>query len=323
MNTGSHRARKRFGQNFLQDEAIIQRIVQCINPSASDALVEIGPGLGALTYPLLQHVDSLTALELDRDLHQRLEAASRRPGHGTLTVHSVDALKVNFNELAANLATKLATRPMSATSAHPVTESASESLAPESPDPKSPTSGTSTSGTSTSGAVLRVVGNLPYNISTPLLFHLLMFKRSIRDMHFMLQQEVVDRITASPGTKTYGRLSVMMQTYCDTEQLMSVPPEAFDPQPAVQSAIVRLTPYTASSQPGFRAPNFASLETTVKLAFAQRRKTLRNNFKGVLTDTDFEHCGINPGARAETLDLPAFVKLASQMEIGLPSPSTQ
>ena len=278
MTNDSHRARKRFGQNFLHDDAVIHRIVQCINPSRTDALVEIGPGKGALTFPLLQQVDSLTALELDRDLHKRLTGTVRKEGYGTLIVHNIDALTVNFTELASTFSQQNG---------------------------------------------IRVVGNLPYNISTPLLFHLLNHRDSISDMHFMLQKEVVDRITASPGSKTYGRLSVMMQTYCETEELMSVPPEAFDPAPAVQSAIVRLKPVSQTAAEGWANPEFSQLEATVKLAFAQRRKTLRNNFKGVLTESDFERCGINPGARAETLDLQAFAKLASQSPMGLTSVRSQ
>lgn len=281
MTNDSHRARKRFGQNFLHDQAIIGRIVQCINPSPGDAMVEIGPGKGALTYPLLQRLDSLVALELDRDLHKRLVTSPPRTGHGVLTAHNVDALSVDFSDLAKNLC-----QP-----------TADEHVA--------------------QAVRLRVVGNLPYNISTPLLFHLLGHRDCMLDMHFMLQREVVDRITAMPNTKAYGRLSVMMQTYCETEALMVVPPEAFDPAPAVQSAIIRLSPRTANT--ASQLPDFARLEATVKLAFAQRRKTLRNNFKGILSDADFETCGINPGARAETLDLNAFAGLASLHPMGLPS----
>ena len=248
--TTAHRARKRFGQNFLHDTGIIDRIVGAIHPREQEHLVEIGPGQGALTELLVASGCQLDVIELDRDLVPGLLAAhGNSPG---FAVHSADALKFDF----AGLLTK--------------------------------------------GGALRVVGNLPYNISTPLIFKLLANAPLIQDMHFMLQLEVVNRLAASPGTKNWGRLGIMTQYHCRVESLFEVPATAFTPQPKVRSAIVRLEPRIESPWP---ACDEAILRRVVQAAFAHRRKTLRNNLKGLIDATELEALGIDPGARAETLEL--------------------
>ena len=252
-----HRPRKRFGQNFLHDPNVVAKIANAIAPAADDHLVEIGPGLGALTEVLLPRVKSMDAVELDRDLIPRL--AERVGSLGELRIHSADALKFDFASLAAD------------------------------------------------GRPLRIVGNLPYNISTPLMFHLLKNRDVIRDMHFMLQKEVVDRLAAAPGGKDYGRLSVMMQYHCAVDALFDVPPGAFDPPPKVMSAVVRLRPWET---PPVEVPDAARLEKLVMQAFSQRRKTLRNTLKGLLTAAQIEAAGIDPSRRAETLSLDEFAALA-------------
>ena len=255
-----HRPRKRFGQNFLHDPQVIQRIVASIRPQQGQHMVEIGPGEGALTGELLPLLGQLDVVELDRDLIPLLE--SKLSTLGELRIHQADALKFDFCQL--------------------------------SPGP----------------AQLRVVGNLPYNISTPLLFHLLEMGHCIKDMHFMLQKEVVERITAQPGSGQYGRLSVMMQYHCQTEMLFTVGPGAFRPAPKVDSAIVRLTPYR---QPPVEV-NPDSLAKLVARAFAQRRKTLRNNLKGLLDTDAIEAAGIDPGIRPERLSLEEFARLANALD---------
>lgn len=256
----AHHPRKRFGQNFLESESVIRRIVGAIAPAREDRIVEIGPGLGALTEPLLERVDRLDVVELDRDLAGSL---AERLGHPAgLEIHSADALRFDFAALAAD-------RP------------------------------------------LRIVGNLPYNISTPLLFHLLdqadAAQGSIRDMHFMLQKEVVDRICAEPGTKAWGRLGVMTQLRAETSRLFTVPPGAFRPAPKVDSAIVRIVPRTLDDTERALLP---ALEQVVRAAFAQRRKTLRNTLKGLVDETGFDSAGIDPSRRAETLSIDEFRRLA-------------
>ncbi len=253
-----HRARKRFGQNFLHDRGIIDRIVRAIGPHCDDRLVEIGPGLGALTRPLLAAAGRLEVVELDRDLIPKLQAGCA--GEGDLIIHSADALKFDFCALVGN-------------------------------------------------DKLRVAGNLPYNISTPLIFHLLEQAHCIRDMHFMLQKEVVDRLAAEPDNKDYGRLSVMVQYRCRVERLFIVPPGAFTPAPKVDSAIVRLVPYDT---PPVQVNDFAALERVVAQAFSQRRKTLRNTLKGLLDAEAIEAAGIDPQRRAETLSLEEFAALANR-----------
>lgn len=256
-----HTPRKRFGQNFLRDESIIDAIVRSISPIATDHLVEIGPGEGALTQALIISGCQLDTIELDRDLRTRLLAAFST--HTGFTLHSADALQFDFAALA------------------------------------------------TAKTRLRVVGNLPYNISTPLIFKLLDQSEVIADMHFMLQLEVVERLAASPGSKNWGRLGVMAQFQCQVEQLFEVPPNAFYPPPKVQSAVVRLTPH---SEPPYPDTHRASLSRVVTQAFSQRRKTLRNNFKGILADSQFEMLEIDPTARAETLSLENFVAIAAHLQ---------
>jgi len=253
-----HKARKRFGQNFLTDEHVIDRIVQSIGIQANDKLVEIGPGQGALTREILPLVNTLNVIELDRDLILGLELLkSRYPG---LTIHNADAMRFDFNQLTDN---------------------------------KAP---------------LRVIGNLPYNISTPLIFNLLAHANIIKDMHFMLQKEVVERMAAMPSSGQSGRLTIMVQYRCKVEKLFIVPPESFDPQPKVESAIVRLTPY---AELPFVANNEKNLANLVTQAFSQRRKTLRNCLKSLIDAEQIESIGIDPKRRPETLSVEEFVTLAN------------
>ncbi len=259
-----HIPRKRFGQNFLTDQSVIDRILATIHPRATDEIIEIGPGQGALTRQLAASGARLTLVELDRDLVQTLQAE-----YGQLPqvkVVSADALKTDFSRLSQ-------------------------------------------------GGKLRIVGNLPYNISTPLLFHLTHHLAQIADMHFMLQKEVVERITAEPGSSDWGRLSIMLQLRCHTENLLEVPAEAFFPTPKVQSAVVRLTP--KAEQPS--TEQLQALETIVRTAFNNRRKTLRNSLKGLFGEAQLEALGIDPQVRPETLHLTAFQRLAAA---SLHAPST-
>lgn len=254
----SHRPRKRFGQHFLHDPSVIAKIVAAIAPQAGETVVEIGPGLGALTRPLLERLGRLDVVELDRDVIPHLEADCA--GRGELIVHNVDALRFDFAAL------------------------------------------------SPAARGLRVCGNLPYNISTPLIFHLLEQADAIRDMHFLLQKEVVDRLAAPPGGGDYGRLSVMLQYRCRAEALFRVAPGAFSPPPKVDSAVVRLTPYES---PPHRADDEALFARLVNQAFSQRRKTLRNVLKGLLSTAQIEAVGIDPGLRPETLSVAQFVALSN------------
>jgi 16S rRNA (adenine1518-N6/adenine1519-N6)-dimethyltransferase len=253
----SHRARKRFGQNFLVDDNIIARMVRAIAPKPGEQLVEIGPGLGALTRPLLLEAGRLEAIELDRDLPEEL--AQRCRDAGELVVHQGDALRFDFANLRQG-----------------------EQL-------------------------LRIVGNLPYNISTPLIFHLLEFADLIADMHFTLQKEVVDRLAARTGDDAYGRLSVMVQYHCRVERLFDIAPGAFRPIPRVDSAFVRLIPHR---QKPVEVEDVAALSRLVAQAFSQRRKTLRNSLKGLLSAEQIRAAGIDPALRPEQLDLAGFAKLA-------------
>lgn len=250
-----HKARKRFGQNFLSDPNILRKIVTAIRPRPDDVMVEIGPGLGAMTAPLLETLKHLHVVEIDRDLIARLK--EEFPA-GKLTIHAGDALKFDFGSL---------------------------------------------------GEKIRVVGNLPYNISTPILFHLAAFASQVEDMHFMLQKEVVDRMAAEPGSDAYGRLSVMLQYRFMVERLFIVPPGAFRPAPKVDSAIVRLIPYATLPHP---AKDEALFGRVVTAAFSQRRKTLRNTLRDFLTPDDWAATGIDPGLRAENLGVEQFVILAEQ-----------
>lgn len=256
-----HRARKRFGQNFLHDQNIIQQIVAATGTKATDHVVEIGPGRGALTEALLDTGARVTAIELDRDLPPILRARFFSVPPERFTIIEADALKFDFATL-------------------------------------------------TRDEPIKLVGNLPYNISTPLIFHLLKQRSGLRDMHFMLQKEVVERLCAEPGSKEYGRLSVMVQYYCQAEALFYVPPGAFTPQPKVDSAIVKLTPKPAAE---LDAKDPQQLETLVRLSFSMRRKTIRNNLKSHINMDALEAVGIDPGARPETLPLADYVRLSNQL----------
>lgn len=256
-----HKARKRFGQNFLINESIIRQIIRSISPNEKDNLIEIGPGKGALTHHLLDACPRLNVIELDRDLIPILLAQFVK--FPDFKIHQSDALKFDFSSLFNE-------QPM------------------------------------------RIIGNLPYNISTPLIFHLLSFRHEIRDMHFMLQKEVVARLTATPGDKLYGRLSVMTQYFCDAFDLFDVPPTSFSPAPKVNSAIVRLVPLKA---PTVTANNLEVFEAVVKAAFQQRRKTLRNALKLLLGETiDPASLPIDLSQRAEKLSVVDFVNLSNAID---------
>ncbi|MEA5671662.1 16S rRNA (adenine(1518)-N(6)/adenine(1519)-N(6))-dimethyltransferase RsmA [Pseudomonas sp. MH2] len=257
-----HRARKRFGQNFLHDAGIIDRILRAINAKAGEHLLEIGPGQGALTEGLLGSGAQLDVVELDKDLVPILQR--KFADRDNFRLHQGDALKFDFNTLGV--------------------------------PPRS----------------LKVVGNLPYNISTPLIFHLLAHAGLIRDMHFMLQKEVVERMAAGPGGGDWGRLSIMVQYHCRVEHLFNVGPGAFNPPPKVDSAIVRLVPHEVLPHP---AKDPALLERVVREAFNQRRKTLRNTLKGLLDSQAIEAAGVDGSLRPEQLDLAAFVRLADQLAL--------
>jgi 16S rRNA (adenine1518-N6/adenine1519-N6)-dimethyltransferase len=247
----SHQARKRFGQNFLVDAQIVSRIVSTISPKKSDDIVEIGPGKGALTFPLLDHLDKLSVIEIDRDLISFLKLKKQ----DKLTIYEADALKFDYGLISNNL---------------------------------------------------RIVGNLPYNISSALLFRLLSNKNQIIDMTFMLQKEVVDRIVASHGSKAYGRISVMMQTFFEVESMFTVPKESFDPQPKIESAILYLKTKTKPL-----TENTKLLEKIVKISFSQRRKTLKNCLKSTLSQ---EQTKIDLSQRAEMLSVENFITLMKDYE---------
>jgi len=254
-----HKARKRFGQNFLNDSRIIHQIIMAINPAPTDHVVEIGPGQGAITEPLLDTRCQLDVVELDRDLVERL--AVRFSQNEQFTLHSADALTFDFAALRT--------------------------------DKK-----------------LRIIGNLPYNISTPLLFHLMAQAQHIQDMHFMLQKEIVNRLQAQPGSKQFGRLSIMIQLHCTVEALFDVDPECFDPKPKVMSSIVRLIPHPSQKYCIDDKPQFESI---IKSAFAQRRKTIRNTLKKMCTEDDLSAVNINPSLRAEALSIDDFVNLSNHL----------
>ena len=258
----SEPAKKHLGQNFLHDRSVIDKIVQAVGPKPGDVIVEIGPGQGALTFPLLQKHGELTAIEFDRDLHAPLQAAARE--HGTLHLIQGDVLGVDFSALAAQRAD--------------------------------------------AEGRIRLVGNLPYNLSSPILFHALDHAAAIRDMHFMLQKEVVERMAAGPGSKVYGRLSVMLQAYCAVIPLFNVPPGAFRPAPKIDSAVVRLVPTPADRIAVIDRGMFANV---VRAAFGQRRKTLRNALNGVADTARIEAAGLRADARAELVEVAGFVRLAN------------
>ena len=266
LRTAKHQPRKRFGQNFLHDSSIIRQIVDSIHLDRDDNLIEIGPGMGALTEPLLAEVNAMSVVELDRDLADSLRIRIGANSHANFTIIKANAMHVDYRELY-----------------------------------------------STEQGKLRVVGNLPYNISTPILFHLLSYADVIQDMHFMLQKEVVERITADVGSKTYGRLSVIMQYHCDTDYLLTVPKGAFNPPPKVTSAFFRLTPHITKPIIAEDEEHFAIV---VRETFNHRRKTLRAIFKKstllpTLSEDDFAACGIDPQARPETLNVSDFVALSN------------
>jgi len=253
-----HKARKRFGQNFLNDTEIIARIIGAINPATDDHVIEIGPGKAAITRPLLERLDSLDVVELDRDLIPLLANIDQS---GKLRIHQADALNFDFCQLVK------------------------------------------------SDKPAHIVGNLPYNISTPLLFHLFA-QHCIVDMYFMLQKEVVQRLAAEPGNKRYGRLSVMAQYYCEITPLFDIGPECFDPAPKVTSAFVKLAPRPLHE---LTASSVNKLGQIVSMAFSQRRKTLRNALREVATAEEMEATGINPGSRAETLTVADYIALSNYL----------
>jgi 16S rRNA (adenine1518-N6/adenine1519-N6)-dimethyltransferase len=251
-----HKAKKSFGQNFLVDQSIIADIVRAIRPEANDNMVEIGPGLGALTRPLLKQLNKLHVVEIDRDIIARLKTDYPQD---KIVIHEGDALKFDFATL---------------------------------------------------GTPLRIVGNLPYNISSPLLFHFSDYAARITDMHFMLQNEVVERMVAEPSTAAYGRLSVMLQYRFYMEKLLDVPPQSFRPAPKVDSAIVRMIPIPTDE---IAVKDEALFAQVVSAAFGQRRKTLRNTLKGYLAEGDFAQLGIDAQLRAENLGVAEFARVANHL----------
>ena len=252
-----HIAKKKFGQNFLKDTAIIHAIIQLINPLPDDLLIEIGPGLGALTKPLIEKTNRLLAIELDRDIVNWMKNEYSKKN---IIIFNEDVLNFNFNQF----------------------------------DQK-----------------IRIVGNLPYNISTPILFKCIDNILIIKDLHFMLQKEVVDRMIAIPSSSEYGRLSVMLQYYFAMDHLVNVPKESFEPEPKVESSFVRLIPY---EEYPFIANNIEQFGRIVKEAFSQRRKTIRNTLKSFISENDFEKIGINPQLRAENLSVSDFVKISNYLD---------
>jgi 16S rRNA (adenine1518-N6/adenine1519-N6)-dimethyltransferase len=258
---GPHKARKRFGQNFLIDHGIIRDIVRAVHPHKDDIIVEIGPGKGAITQLLADSCNNLSVIELDRDLVPWLKEKFEK--HPNFQLFQADALQFDFAQLVRN----------------------------ETP--------------------IRIVGNLPYNISTPLIFHLLSYSTQVRDMHFMLQKEVVKRMAAHAGDSAYGRLGIMVQYYCEVENLFEVPPTSFDPAPKVDSAIVRLVPYKTLPH---LATNIKTLEQLVNVAFQQRRKTLRNALKQLLAGEIIEQLPIDTSARAEEITLAEYVATSNLLD---------
>lgn len=256
-----HQARKRFGQHFLRDQSVIDAIVNAIAPTADQHIVEIGPGLGAITLPVLQRVKIMDAVEIDRDVIAALKVSSFTVGE--LRLHEADVLKFDFGSLRKD------------------------------------------------SQLLRLIGNLPYNISTPLLFELIEQREHFQDMHFMLQKEVVARMAAAPDSSDYGRLTVMLAPWLRVAPLFDIGPEAFRPPPKVLSTVVRLTPHAT---PPFEIRDRAKFAQVVLAAFSQRRKTLRNALSTLLTTEQIEAAGINPGLRAEVLAPNEFAELAAQIK---------
>ena len=262
-----HQAKKRFGQNFLHNDAVISDIIDAINPEPGENLVEIGPGLGALTEPVIERAKKLSVVELDRDLAKRLRHHPFLAPH--LTIYETDALSFDFAQLA------------------------------------------------TDNKPLRIFGNLPYNISTPLIFHLLTFKDKVQDMHFMLQKEVVQRMAAGPHCKAYGRLSIMTQYQCEVIPVMEIGPEAFKHAPKVDSAIVRLIPHSDIKNP---VKEISALNTVCLAAFNQRRKTIRNSFKNLISVAQLESLNIDANLRPENLTLDDYIMLANFIVDNPPEP---
>lgn len=258
MSRYEHQAKKRFGQHFLHDRNVIDKMLRALHLQPTDRVVEIGPGPGALTFPLLALLPRLDVVEIDRDVIAWWQQQPQ--AEGKLHIHAQDALKLDLPGLRG------------------------------------------------AGEALRIVGNLPYNISTPLIFHFLQYREHIRDMLFMLQKEVVDRLTAEPDSADYGRLSVMVQYFCETHYLLKIGPGAFSPPPKVDSAVVYLKPWAT---PPYLANDEAHFAKVVAQAFSQRRKTLRNTLKGLLTVEQMESLGIDPQRRAETLTVEDFVNLSN------------
>ena len=264
MNKSSpfaHKARKRFGQNFLTDQKIIQKIIKSVYAKPEDRLIEIGPGQGALTKHLIETCPQLQVIELDKDLMPILLAQFAK--YPDFKIHQEDALQCDFNRFILH-----------------------------------------------DKQQLRIVGNLPYNISTPLIFHLLSYQNQIQDMHFMLQKEVVNRLAAQAGEKNYGRLSVMVQYYCQVEKLFLVPPECFNPAPKVESAVVRLQPYVA---PPYIANDMNHFSQLVNIAFQQRRKTLRNTLKQLIDTDVIQTLTIDTSLRPENLSVKDYVDLSNTL----------
>ncbi|MEE9571637.1 MAG: 16S rRNA (adenine(1518)-N(6)/adenine(1519)-N(6))-dimethyltransferase RsmA [Candidatus Neomarinimicrobiota bacterium] len=252
--------RKRFGQHFLTDKESISAIVQIINPSKGQFFCEIGPGLGALTLPVLKIVSTLHAIEIDRDLIKELK--DKCNNIGTLNLHAVDVLKFDFNSIAD------AHQPM------------------------------------------RLIGNLPYNISTPLLFHLLSFSSIVIDLHFMLQKEVVDRIVANPGSSEYSRLSVMVQSHYDAESLLDISPTMFSPPPKVNSSFMRLIPNETYNN---KIKDRALFNKIVEIAFNQRRKTIKNSLSSIASKQQLENASIDPTRRPQDISISQYINLSNQL----------
>ena len=262
-NPLTHKARKRFGQNFLVDANIIDKIITSIDPAPNDPIIEVGPGLGALTQPLLSLVNRLDVIELDRDVIPKLRKLA---GREALHIHNIDVLAFDFTAFERS---------------------------------------------DIEGQKLRIVGNLPYNISTAILFHLIQHRDVVRDMHFMLQKEVVERIAAAVGSHDYGRLSVMMQLHFTISPLFTVAADCFRPVPKVESAVVRLTPHPGLPIPPEQYDAFSAL---VRQAFAHRRKTLKNTLKGLCSPSQMGAVGIDPGKRPQELDIQDYLNLFSHIE---------
>ncbi|MFB6435108.1 MAG: 16S rRNA (adenine(1518)-N(6)/adenine(1519)-N(6))-dimethyltransferase RsmA [Candidatus Malihini olakiniferum] len=263
----NHFARKRFGQTFLNDQCMIESIVSAIHPQSDHAIVEIGPGLGALTLPVAKQLNQLTVIELDRDLAAQLTVHPQLKGK--LTVIQQDAMTVNFAELSQSI-----------------------------------------------GQPLRIFGNLPYNISTPLMFHLFSFTKSMRDMHFMFQKEVVNRLIAGPNSKAYGRLSVMAQYYCQVIRVLEVPPTAFTPRPKVDSTVARLLPHPIQPYP---VADVRVLSCITTEAFNQRRKTLRNSLDHMFSVEQLVSLEIDPATRAENVSVEQYCRLANWLSEKTPT----